>query len=121
MQPFFETLDVGETVTLATNGSLEFKVRCTGTDATPTLELFFTASVDGWFCRGTRLAGDECTYIGNNTSSGPSYTYRIDWGSAVTPDGNYIGVDGETTGLGFNIFGHDCLAVGGALHANTAP
>ncbi len=33
-------------------------------------------------------------------------------GSVIAPDGSYIGIDGAQVGLGVNVFGHDCIAVG---------
>ncbi len=41
----------------------------------------------------------------------PDFSYRIDQDPAIAAEGttgSYIGIDGETLGLGLNVFGNDC-------------
>ncbi len=50
----------------------------------------------------------------------PDFSYRIDQDPAIAAEGttgSYIGIDGETLGLGLNVFGNDCVVAGSAFFA----
>ncbi len=60
-------------------------------------------------------------YSHSGSTTDPSYENDIDDGSTVAMEGttgSYIGIDGETIGLGLNLFGHDCVVAGAAFLAN---
>ena len=80
----------------------------------------------GWFeedesdSSGTNTplaAGQEVqVFCEDHTTGGAEFNNDIDEFSAIGPNSDgelfYVGIDGETLGLGLNIFGHKCLAVG---------
>ena len=119
--PWITILDGdGAEETIATNGALEFFARCRVNDGgQDRIQIFVTSSVDGWFeedTGGAQTAGTEILMFQSNIATGnPSYQEDIDEGSAVAPDGSYVAIDGEMLGLGLNIFGHSCIAVGNAM------
>jgi hypothetical protein len=49
------------------------------------------------------------------TDPSPAISRDVDDGFVVQNGSYYIGIDGETTALGLNIFGHDCFAAGTAV------
>lgn len=105
-------------VVIAENGPLTAFARCTSDPGGDEIEVFFTATVDGWWEEdsGPHSSGDEIDVM-SNTGDADSAEYEddIDETSAVAEEDGviyYIGMDGETTGLGLNIFGHDCLVAG---------
>ncbi len=117
-QGFWVGMSVGESTVLITNGDLSFRAQCIGSVNTPILRYLFKSSSSGWFC-GTeptteQVSGGTCI-AGQYSANVPSYKFDIDQGSAVTPTGNYIGVDHDSLGAGLKIFGHDCLAVGSGV------
>ncbi len=121
--PFYITLDGnGAEQTIATNGELEVFARCLVDQAgNDRVEIVFTSNVDGWFAEEDRITGEtgpiaaftEVAVLGDQVPAGTaSYDDDDDEGSAAAPDGSVISVIGEATGLGLNIFGHDCVAIG---------
>jgi cysteine-rich repeat protein len=117
--PFYATLDGdGAIGPIATNGPLRAFARCRVNDAgNDRIELVVVGVVDGWFEEDNpttaQLAGAEITVNLEQAPTGtPFYDNMIDDFSAVAPGGYYVGLDGESTGLGLNLFGHDCIAVG---------
>ena len=125
-EPFYITLDGdGATATIATNGPLTMFARCVLDDPInfeDRIEIVTTSSADGW------LEEDENDFdFGNNpplaagvevisyelqvTPSAARYD-NLNEVSAIAPDGSYLALDGESGGLGLNLFGHDCLVMG---------
>lgn len=125
--PFYVVLDGdGAEQTIATNGALEYFARCRVDDAgSDRIQIIVTSTQDGWFeedAGGPQAAGAEIIQFTTSTGlATPIYSDDIDEGSAVAPDGSYVGIDGEMTGLGLNIFGHDCIAVGNVFLVNGTP
>jgi len=126
---YFEALDGdGSEVTIAENGPLRYFARCTvgsegdGTD--DRIEVFVESSTDEAFEEDSgRLAPGEEVLVYDNTSAPqtPSYDNDIDDGSSIAAEGttgSYIGIDGETIGLGLNVFGNDCVVAGSAFFAD---
>jgi len=86
-------------------------------DGTDRGQLLVTSSEDGWYHEedsGTaQAAGTEV--IGSRVSFDDGFAYfdnDIDDFVMVTPAGHTVGWDGESTGIGLNIFGSDCLLSG---------
>lgn len=139
MVPFYVTLDGDGTEAMLTiNGPLEVFARCELGEPDPNnpgrsvdiVSVIATSSEDGWFTNrgnGPRLAGEEDTLLssGDNLLAGeegyvaPGIANNL--GSAVAPDGSYIGVAADIIGFGANIFGHDCIVVGAATMINGDP
>lgn len=126
--PFYVTLDTDNAEqTLATNGALELFARCrvdfpSNSDQ---LQIIATSSIDGWHLSsggGPFNAGDEEIIIPiAGPSTGESYSNEVDGISVVAPDGSYLAIDYETTGLGLNIFGHECFTVGNVFLITGTP
>lgn len=123
---YFETLDGdGAEVTLAENGPLRYFARCTVNDAgTDRIEVLVESTTDDAFSGdgGDLTANTEEVVFSNSTTTGdPRFGRDIDADPAVAMEGStgsYIGIDGETLGLGLNIFGHDCVVAGSAFFAD---
>jgi hypothetical protein len=117
--PFLVYLDGdGTESTIATSGPLELRLRCTN-PGDWRAELYVTSSLAGWWQAGDGpiAAGEERSFFSVETSAA-QYSYRIDGVSWIAPDGSYLGLDAEMTGVGVLLFGHDCVAAGVAhVHA----
>ncbi len=128
LQPFYVTLLSGDEVTLATNGPLEYFARCTIDDGgKDKIEIFVTSTQDGWWdeevaFRTPHAADDEVRAFYKIATTGQShYDNDINEGSAIAADGSYMAIDGDTIGLGLNIFGYDCIAAGTVVVIAGAP
>ena len=124
-QSFYVTLDINlAEQTIATNGPLEYFVRCFINDGgSDRVEIIATSSVAGWYEEDNGSAAlpalqEEIILSNSNPTGDDDYENEIDDGSMVGPDGSYMAVDGETVGLGLNIFGHRCVAVGHVIKVN---
>ena len=122
---YFEVLDGDQSeVTLAENGPLRYFARCTVDDGgTDRIEVLVESTT------GEAFEQDE----GQLTASTPAVIYEsivgttdesydndVDEGSTAAMEGttgSYLAIDGETLGLGLNIFGHDCVVAGSAFSA----
>lgn len=119
--PVSATMSFGdEDVVLAESGGLQLLGRCYQDSGSDQLDLLWTSSEEGWFASTSsntpQSAGDDVLVMSNIGSTGqPSYPQRIDRGHAMSPDGSYLAVQQETTLLGLNIFGQDCVVAGMAL------
>jgi hypothetical protein len=106
-------------VTLAQNGPLRYFARCTVDDGgTDRIEVFIESSVAA-FASGDDLAPGVPVQMFSNSSDAatPNYDNSIDDGSAsAQQDGRlfYLAIDGETLGLGLNVFGSECYVAGTA-------
>lgn len=112
--PFYVQLSGGETKLVAKNGSLELVARCVVNSAT-IMDLFLTSTQDGWFStpEGPLLAGAERS-VTLVEGTEPVYGNSINGLTAAAPDGSFIGIPRDSTGVGVNVFGHDCVAIGTA-------
>lgn len=123
---YFEALDGDQSeVTLAENGPLRYFARCTvddgGTDRIQVLVESTTG--DAYEEDAGQLTADTPVVAYDHVvlTGIEDYSNDIDDGSSVAMEGttgSYIGIDGETLGLGLNIFGHDCVVAGAAFFAN---
>lgn len=123
-ESFYITLDGdGTTATIATHGPFTYFARCvvndTGEDR---IEIVATSSVSGWLEEDENDFGSSNPPLAAgveviaweafvNPSGGVLYT-QLSEVSAIAPDGSYLALDGESGGVGLNLFGHDCLVVG---------
>jgi cysteine-rich repeat protein len=125
--PFYVFLDGDATeAPLATNGPLSLIARCrVNNGGNDRLEFVISSTVDGWFEEDTgaaQTAGTEIVAHSDQAATGTVfYDNNIDDFSAVAPGGYYLGADSEITGLGLNLFGHNCLAVGVATLITAPP
>jgi hypothetical protein len=120
--PFLVYLDGdGTESTIATSGPLELRLRCTN-PGDWRAELYVTSSLAGWWQAGDGpiAAGAERSFFTLETSAA-QYSHRIDGVSWIAPDGSYLGLDAEMTGIGVLLFGHDCVAAGVAHVHTVAP
>lgn len=126
--PFYVVLDGdGAEQVIATNGPLEYFVRCT-VGTTDVVELIATSSQAGWFGDGdggnvtSGTAGAEMVAGSRSVGAATaSFGNDIDESFAVAPDGSYMAVNGEMLALGLNVFGHDCVAVGNVFVISGTP
>jgi len=117
----------GEEKTIATAGPLEVFARCRlGDGGEDFVEVVVTSSEPGWICAELGVRCDATTLLGSGalsvalrlrTPAGQlKYALDADGSNAIGPDAEgalfFISIDGDTLGLGLNIFGHKCLAVG---------
>lgn len=113
--PFYVKLSGGEHVLVAKNRSLELRARCLFEGPVTAVELFFTSTQDGWVSdNGPLLAGQE-SLVAAKASDEPAYSNDDGGRTAAAPDGSFIGVANEATGVGVNVFEQDCVAIGAAL------
>lgn len=123
---FYITLDPADGATeeqvVLFQGTLTLTARCHrnqdfGSGPEDLVELVVTNSEDGWYDNNDNLypaAGEY--YIGDEfEDTGVTRVDNdIDEGFAVAPSGDLIGIDGESTVYGLNVFGHRCLVAGQA-------
>ena len=124
---FYVTLDTDqEEKTIATYGSLRYFVRCTinedvgGGNFMDKVEILSTSTEAPWYDEQSpataQVADDEVVVYDTLAPTGTEYyNNEIDSGSLVGPGGYYMSIDGESLGLGLNIYGHACTAVGSVL------
>jgi hypothetical protein len=130
--PFSLGLAVGEEETLGTAGSLSAVARCVSDDdpvhgTLKRAQLWMVGTVDGWATTwaGTDLAADAEVLI-VQTSGGPDQVLLEVIGrigqSALAPDA-WLSLPSDTSAVGLNLFGHDCVFAGLVLKAigNPAP
>jgi hypothetical protein len=116
--PFLVYLDGhGSDVLIASSGSLELRVRCTNPDGWRA-ELYVVSSSPGWWetDEGPLVAFEERSFL-QVESIVAKYTNRTDGESWIAPNGSFLALDADTTGLGVSLFEHDCVAAGVA-HVN---
>lgn len=125
---FYLTLDTDqEEKTIATHGSLRYFARCSinKDDGKGTfedrIEIFATSTEGPWYEEDNSVtalaANDEVLVFYESTTiiGAERYDNNIDDGSMVGPNGFYMSIDGESLGLGLNIYGHACTVVGSVL------
>jgi len=118
--PFNVTLDVLaggfiESEPIVTSGDLSFFMRCENPQGgTQQTIIKFTSAMDGWFLNGTSLlasAKPEVLGGGNGTDGEPRYdNIGAVPQSSLSTSGDFLAI--QTIGLGTNIQGHDCIAIG---------
>ena len=121
---FFEYLEAGQTRTLATNGPLTLFAVCTSEGGTDAIEIQVVSTVaGGWSAANGELTVATPTSVLSNsvTTDTASYDRFIDRDSQIAPDGSFIGIDGESVGLGLNLFGHRCVTAAAITVLKKAP
>ena len=115
---FYVTLDGdGAKKTIATNKPLKFVAQCElDSDGEDEVRIFAQSTQSGWFSSkvGEPLSRRQRVVMFSEDESSGEPTYEDDDGdgSIAAPNGAYMAIDGDTLGLGVNIFGHDCVAIG---------
>lgn len=133
VKPFYGTLEANGEQTLITHGSLQLKMRCVVNDGgKDKVFLYFDSTAPDWWWSANESgdgplpagANNEMNgFDASNTTGIAQYTNDIDDGSAAVKVGStiqYLAIDGEGLGLGLNVFGHRCLAMGHALVSSNA-
>jgi hypothetical protein len=122
LRTFVKYLAVGESAVLAQQGQLLARATCTdnGGGSTRTA-VEFESSVEGAWMSGDPLTANTPSTMFSMSDTSTYYDRDIDSGSAMAPDGTYIGIDGESLGLGVNLFGHGCVVAGSAVVKTVAP
>ena len=130
--PFLVKLSAGESKTIAENGAVSLVVECSTGAGTDRGRILAATPPDG-----AALHGDTNSYTGapgdtldvatppddrqmaeNNSTDGvPNVSWQIDQGYVMAPDGKTLGLDGETTPLGLNYAGAECV-VSGVVNAS---
>ena len=128
---FFETLEFGDTVLIVRHGPLTIEAQCDTLENGFTFDrvrLIVTTTVPGVVAAiqsgdypiagGTEFLDpttpeDRREVAFHTADPGvPSYSNDPQNASIIAPSGEVILIDGETLGLGLNIFDVDCLAAG---------
>ena len=123
-------LGAGQTVTLATNGSVALLAHCTTEAANDVVRVYATTTVANSFLGGvTDLPGGATTAnflnpgtpeataqiltVAQPSATGTPYVAsRIDNGWVLGADGSFLSIQGETAALGINALGSKCLVMG---------
>lgn len=132
-ESFYTTIDVpggatSVTQTIATHGPLTVFARCLlnqpigAGQFEDRLEIVVTSTTSGWFeddfsdePDGNRPfdAGDQVISESESVNPpGSAFYDNLEASVSVAPDGSYLALDGDTGGMGMNIFGHDCVVMG---------
>jgi hypothetical protein len=130
--PFLVRLSAGQSQTLATHGAVSIVAECLSSGGFDTVRILGATSQDG-----AGMGSDVDNYSGapgatldsttpaNNrvmssvqdTDGDTNVDYNIDGGWVMAPDGKTLGLDGETTPLGLNYAGAECV-VSGVVNAS---
>jgi hypothetical protein len=130
--PFLVKLSAGESKTIATNGAVSFVVECLTAAGNDRVRILAATTQDG-----AALHGDTNSYSGapgdtldvltppddrqmaeNNSADGtPNVSWQNDQGWVMAPDGKTLGIDGDSTPLGLNFAGAECV-VSGVVNAS---
>ena len=130
--PFLVKLSAGESQVLATHGAVSIVADCIDDGATDVVRILGATIQDG-AAQGAHdneysgAAGDTLdvsTAVDDRvmwTNSAAEGTTNVDWeidhGWVMAPDGKTLGLDGETTPLGLNYAGAECV-VSGVVNAS---
>ena len=116
-------MDGGDSAkTIVTNGPLKIKMKCLvdpeGFQRVE-VQIFATSTSGNWFESDQgekRLEGEKVTlFSADEDLNDKNYTDGDDGISIASKDGkHYIAINGQTLGLGLNVLGHDCVAIGTA-------
>jgi hypothetical protein len=115
---FYITLDGdGVSKTIALFDPFRVFVQCqVNRNGKDKIKIFVKSSAGGWFVNdrnGPLAAGKRVALFSEDETTGEAeYTDDDGEGSAAAGNGAYLSIDGETLGLGLNVFGHDCVAIG---------
>lgn len=114
---FSASLDFGEEYTIVEADGSRIFARCFQEGGDDRLHIIATSTTDGWFTNQSSTTengpGDEVNLETVSTSTGNTrYFDEIDEGHMMAPNGWYLAYQQETTALGLNVFGADCVTAG---------
>ena len=107
----------GSKKTIATIKPLKFVARCElNSEGEDEIKIVAQSSRDGWLAS----TWDEplsrrrkvVMFSESDSAGEPAYENDDGDGSIAAPNGAYMAIDGDTLGLGLNVLGHDCVAIG---------
>jgi hypothetical protein len=124
--PFLIKLGAGQTQTIASHGPISIVAECLSTGGNDIVRLLGASTQDGAVLLGADIrngsAGntldpadpaDDRELLRTQVADGTTtVTLNIDRGFVMAPDGRTLNVDGETTALGLNYAGADCITSG---------
>jgi hypothetical protein len=124
--PFQIRLASGQTQTVATNGPVSIVAQCLTDAGNDIIRLLAATSQDGAVMDGnndhTGAAADflniatpeaQRVLVLNAAADGTTNVQgQIDQGYVMAADGSYLGIDSESTALGLNYSGSECIATG---------
>jgi hypothetical protein len=120
-------LSAGESQVIATHGAVSIGVDCIADGGNDTVRIFGATSQDGAAMGShdnsyTGAAGDtldtstplddRVMWTNSAADGNTDVDWEIDHGWVMAPDGKTVGLDGETTPLGLNYAGAECIASG---------
>ena len=128
-EPFYIVLDGNSTQTIATHGPLTYLARCLPEQPDGSgglqdrVEIVATSSLSGWleadehddeFGGNVPFAAGQEEVVKDETvnPSGGALYDDLTETAIVTPDGSYLAIQSDSSGIGLNVFGHDCVVVG---------
>jgi hypothetical protein len=115
---FYITLDGdGASKTISLFNPFRIFVQCqVNRNGKDRIKIFVKSTAGGWFVNdrnGPLAAGQKVVLFNESETTGETkYTDDDGEGSAVAGNGAYVSIAGETLGLGLNVLGHDCVAIG---------
>jgi hypothetical protein len=125
--PFLVKLSAGEAKTIATNGAVSIVVECLSNAGNDQVRVLAATIQDGAAMGGTSdsytgatgdaldsttLPGDRVMRSNTDVDGSTNVTWEADQGWVMAPDGKTLGLDGDTTPLGLNFAGAECVASG---------
>ncbi len=131
--PFLVKLSAGQSQTIATHGAVSIVAECLSAGGNDTVRLIAATTQDGAVMGGgvdsfdgsspadflnTSTAAGDRVFTNNSAPDGTtSVSWFIDNGWVMAPNGQTLGIDGETTPLGVNYSGAECV-VSGVVNAS---
>lgn len=115
---FYITLDGdGASKRIARFGPLSLTVQCRlSRNGKDEVRIIARSSAGGWFASGRNgpLSSTRRVVLFKEDDNAGDVSYDNDDGdgSIAAKTGEYMAIAGETLGLGINVFGHDCVAIG---------
>ena len=122
--PFLVKLSAGQSQTIASHGAVSIVAECLSSGGNDTVRLLGATTEDGAAQGGTDsfdgspgfgpgTAADDRVLLTFSAPDGTtSVVWNIDRGWVMAPDGKTVSVDGETTPLGLNFAGAECVTSG---------
>jgi hypothetical protein len=126
--PFLVKLSAGQTQTIATHGAVSIEVACVQGVGIDIVRILGATSQNGAAMGGngnfsysgapgdtldTTTPANQRTILESSATDGTTFVdYNIDAGWVMAPNGQTLGIDGESTPLGLNYAGAECVASG---------
>jgi hypothetical protein len=124
--PFLVKLSAGQTQTIATHGAVSIQASCIQGVGFDEVDILAATSQNGAAMGGndsysgasgdtldTTTPANQRVILSNSAGDGnTNVSWNIDEGWVMAPNGQTLGIDGETTPLGLNYAGAECVASG---------